>query len=114
MAGEQRRKQLASQWIRRGILVALLLPIVYFLSAGPVFAYWCYPRQDRLGVCRYYCPVAHVAPVAMLHYLNWWGVSDIEAFFLLNGGHKGCKCGYLAWRNAEPRDAADSRQRPAE
>lgn len=102
MADEQRRKPLTGHWVRNGVVVALLLPIVYFASAGPVFKYCCYRGQDRLGVCRYYCVAAHVAPIALLHYVNWWGVSDIEAYFLLNGGSKGpCKCGYSSWRRAE-------------
>ncbi len=109
MPHEERRKHWFGKSLLIGALVALLLPIVYFLSAGPVFAYCYYRGVDRLGICRYYCPVAHVASPALAHYLNFCGVPDIPAFFLLNGGRHECACGYSVWRSKQNRALQQNR-----
>jgi hypothetical protein len=69
------------------VVAGLALFIVagsYVLSSGPVFAYHCrHPHSSTSGVCRYYRPLFHIAPSLMARYANWWGVSEIEVFLLL-------------------------------
>ncbi len=60
------------------------------LSVGPVFAYTCnHPRSLPSFLCRYYRPLFRVAPEVTNRYLLCWGVSDIEAYFLLEPVQQG-------------------------
>jgi hypothetical protein len=66
------------------LLAAITAVAIYALSVGPVFAYYC--RHDdfaSVAVCQCYWPLFRVAPALTAAYVNWWGVSDLEAFFLL-------------------------------
>lgn len=84
MAEREQRNNSISHRILSGIYAAILLLLMYCLSAGPVFALCKYRMDDPYGVCRYYLPLIRIAPLTMSNYLNWWGVSDIEAFFILS------------------------------
>jgi hypothetical protein len=53
--------------------------LFYALSVGPVFAF--YPYSSRLISC--YRPLFRIAPSATVRYVNMWGVSDLEVFFML-------------------------------
>ena len=60
------------------------------LSVGPVFAYTCnHPSSVPSFLCRYYRPLFRIAPELTTQYLLCWGVSDIEAYFLLEPVQQG-------------------------
>jgi hypothetical protein len=63
------------------------LVVVYFLSIGPVFSVYqgssMYSRAAQ-AVVPIYGPLLRTFPRKTCAYLNLWGVSDIEAYFMIN------------------------------
>jgi hypothetical protein len=68
-----------------GLIVALT---IYILSIGPVFAYYVHRYYDASGapmplaVFQLYRPLLCGYPEPTNQYLRFWGVSEIEVFFI--------------------------------
>lgn len=86
-SNDARGRLLASDILGPSIsfLTAVLIAVVaYGLSAGPVFAYTCaLTSSSSASICPCYRPLFRIVPKLTARYLNCWGVSDLEAYFLL-------------------------------
>ncbi len=68
------------------LLIFFLVPTIYFASVGPMFGILSAtpgPGWSGKPIRRIYRPLFDVAPEITMQYLRLWGVSDIEAFFIM-------------------------------
>jgi hypothetical protein len=74
------------------MMIVTILPVLYFVSVGPAFAITleaitlnCDGPLHYRAVRAAYRPLFHLAPDLTCRYLRVYGVSEIEAFFLMQG-----------------------------
>ena len=66
------------------VLVSVIAISLFPLTSGPVIAYhFQFPNAQTTSICRVYLPLFRIAPSLTVQYMNWWGISEIEMFFLL-------------------------------
>ena len=64
------------------VVFVMLMVLLYPLSVGPVLAH--YRETGAPEWCAIYRPLFRNVPSSVIGwYLNIWGISDIEAFFML-------------------------------
>lgn len=77
------RKRRSAAIVCHIISMMLAALMIYVMSVGPAFAYR--SRKGRASaILKVYRPLFVVIPSdVMSQYLDWWGVSELEAFFLI-------------------------------
>jgi len=68
------------------LIVFFLVPVLYLASVGPMFgsvATTPGPGWSIKPIRRMYRPLFDVAPEFTMRYLRLWGLSDLEAFFIM-------------------------------
>lgn len=80
------QRDMNSVWVF--VIVSLIAASVYVASSGPVISYCCHSDSPEfIEPCSIvYRPLHRLAPSLLCRYLFWWGVSDIEVFFLFSPG----------------------------
>jgi hypothetical protein len=68
--------------VQLGLTLAALL---YSASSGPVLAFHCrvHHSPTTVEICRIYKPAFRICPAASVRCAKFWGVSELEAFILL-------------------------------
>lgn len=67
------------------VTMAVLIPLIYLASVGPAFAI-AIKTESKLSMRmarKVYRPLFDIAPESTCSYLKQWGVSDVEAFFVM-------------------------------
>jgi len=65
------------------VTVGVIVLLAYVVSAGPVIAYTCkYPHSSAAKLCQLYVPLYRTTPTSTVRYMSWWGVNDLEMYFL--------------------------------
>ncbi len=80
-----RRRGSSCRFIVAIITIVSILPAIYFVSVGPVFAIAvnCEGMLSNRTVRKMYRPLFDIAPELTCCYLRQCGVSDVETFFVI-------------------------------
>ena len=82
-ANQKRAKAL--RYVVAIAMIMIILPTMYFVSVGPVFAITvhCDGMLSNRAVRKTYRPLFDIAPNLTCRYLRICGVSDIDTFFVM-------------------------------